>query len=77
MNIFMNEVSEAVVNYFTLSYKEELDDMYYGHIHVFEDDADTNEYIMTTNDYFYDSVRFDHKTFEGQSYIVLVVDPMD
>jgi len=76
MEININEVNKVVTDHFEFYYAYELACIDYGRIQVYEDDADTNEYLMTTEEFFCEAIRLDHKTFDGQDYIVVVIDPM-
>ena len=75
MEININKVSQEVVDYFYEDFKWELDSINYGHIEVYEDDVDTEEYLMQPDKYWNVSESFYHCTYKGQDYIVVVVDP--
>jgi hypothetical protein len=76
MEININKVSQEVVDYFYEDFKLELDMINYGHIEVYEDDVDTEEYLMQPFE-FYGELYINHCTYKGQDYIVILVDPQD
>ena len=76
MEIYLNLVPVGVVKHFKEEYKYELDCMYCPDCIVLEDDADSNEYIMTVleDEYtFRYGVIMKHNTYQGQDYIILLI----
>jgi len=75
MEININKVSQEVVDYFYEDFKWELDTIDYGYLEVYEDDVDTEEYLMQPSEHWNISESINHCTYKGQDYIVVVVDP--
>ncbi len=78
MEININKVSQEVVDYFYEDFKLELDMINYGYLEVYEDDVDTEEYLMQPSEHHWNVSQYiNHCTYKGQDYIVIVVDPQD